>query len=159
MDIQIPSNLERLLWYVSGMDSEAIADLMHRHSQTGDVTVPDEWMGEIRSQFIADRVSDQETLATIKHTRDEFGLTIDPHTATAMCVANNRSHSGRPGAGSIDLVVETAAPDKFLDAVEQALGERPELHPQLEALLNMPERSTSIQATFEALDSAIRGLV
>ncbi len=124
MDIQVSSNFERLLWEASNRDGESVAALLAEFRAEGDVEVPESWVDAIRSEFAASRLSDEGTLAEIRRVHDELGLIVDPHTAVGI-------HGARKYASleaEIPMVVMgTADPAKFGDAVESAIGLRPEL--------------------------------
>lgn len=137
MDIQIPSNLERILWHFSGQDSQLIASLMAEYKTNKNVKFPDEIMEQLRSEFMAGSASNEETFDTIAKVYNDHQIVIDPHTAAGVAVARKLDSGAN---NSHNIVAETAAPDKFLDAVSQAIGARPGLHPQLEELLGKSER-------------------
>ncbi len=92
-------------------------------------------MESIRSEFTAGRCDDEQTLAEIQRVHEEIGILIDPHTAVGLQVAR-RSRRDQ----SIPMVVlATADPAKFPDAVETATGVRPPLPPFLSELFDRPE--------------------
>ena len=135
MDIQVSSNFERLLWEASGRDGAAVAELIGEFRSTGQVKVPEPWVKEIRSEFAATRVDDDETLAEIARVHGDLGLLVDPHTAVALVAARRMRRD--PAVPMITLA--TADPAKFPDAVEKATGVRPPLPSFLSELLDRPE--------------------
>ena len=95
---------------------------------------------EIRAVFSADRADEQETAATIRTMLRETGHLIDPHTAVGVAVAEKEIRDR-----SIPIVVlGTAHPAKFPDAVEAASGMRPALPDWLADLNRRPERATTL---------------
>jgi threonine synthase len=136
MDIGVSSNFERLLWEASGRDGAAVAELLTRFRAEGDVEVPAPWAETIRHRFDGARLDDAGTLDVIRHTHDELGLVLDPHTAVGLHGA--RAARRDPQVPMITLA--TAHPAKFPDAVERATGRRPELPPFLAELFDRPER-------------------
>jgi threonine synthase len=78
------------------------------------------------------------------------GYLLDPHTATAWHVSE-QNRTGRR-----QVVVGTAHPAKFADAVEKATGARPEPPPGFEDLFTRPERLTRIGADASELESLLR---
>ena len=86
-------------------------------------------------------------IATI---RAETGQVICPHTAVGVAVARQNL---RPGVPMITLA--TAHPAKFPDAVQAAIGLRPDLPPQMAGLFQRPERSTRVENDAEKLKSLI----
>ncbi len=135
MDIQISSNFERILWEASGRDGAAVEALLATFRAEGDVEVPAAWVGAIRADFVADRLSDEGTIAIIKETHDRLDLLVDPHTAVGISAAQRMRADN-----TIPMVtLATAAPAKFPDAVELATGVRPELPPFLSELFDRKE--------------------
>ncbi|GIU84089.1 MAG: threonine synthase [Acidimicrobiales bacterium] len=140
MDIQVSSNLERLLFEASGRDGEAVAELLGRFEATGRAEVPPPWMDEVRELFDAERLDDVATVETIAAVHRDFGIVVDPHTAVGVGVAETRTLT--PPV----VVAATAHPAKFPEAVERAIGVRPELPPRLADLTERPERMTIVDA-------------
>lgn len=115
MDILISSNLERLLFHVSG-SSEKVAGWMQDLAQTGMYTVDAETLAKIQENFAAGFASDEEGAAEIQTRFAEDGYLCDTHTAVAFRVAE----SCRSTAPMI--VLSTASPFKFPRDVLAALG-------------------------------------
>ena len=155
MDIQVSSNFERLLWEASERDGEAVAELLSTFRSAGRAVVPEPWVERIRSEFDADMVDDDETVAEIARVYEEIGLVIDPHTAVGLVAARkNRRDPEVPM-----ITVATADPAKFPDAVERAIGERPALPPFLSELHSRPERYEVIANDPAALTDFFAGRV
>ena len=136
MDIQISSNFERLLYDLYGRDGRALAQAMAAFRNSGRLEVGANALAGVRELFECGRVDDQGTLEAIADCRKRFGETIDPHTAVGYAVA--RQH--RRDAKVPMVLLATAHPPKFPDAVEKATGERPALPPRLADLLARTER-------------------
>src|SRR5437868_4930009 len=135
MDIQISSNFERLLFEASGRDADSVRRLMASLKQSGRFVLPDAMLAAIREEFDAGRADETETSAAIRAAWREAGDLVDPHTAVALAVADrNTSDSGIP-----NIVLSTAHPAKFPDAVEAACGVRPQLPAWLEDLMTKQE--------------------
>lgn len=154
MDIQVSSNFERLLWEASGRDGEAVTRLLHEFRTEGDAAVPDVWVDHIRSEFDSGRANDDETLSEMKRVHDELGLLIDPHTAVALKVAREqRDDSGQPM-----VILSTADPAKFPDAVKAATGVHPELPSFLAELHERSEHVERSTANLESITAQLRAL-
>ena len=125
MDIQISSNFERLLFDLYGRDGKALADAMTAFRSTGTLKVGANALGGVRELFDAGRLDDEGTLAAIADCRKRYGETLDPHTAVGYAVA--QQHRRDPAVPMV--VLATAHPAKFPDAVQKATGERPALPP------------------------------
>ncbi len=152
MDIQVSSNFERLLFEAYGRDDAALRGLMANLSQSGSFTVAPAPMERIRSEFDAVRVDEAETAAEMGRTWREAGVVLDPHTAVGVAAA--RRALARDPATPV-LVLGTAHPAKFPDAVVRATGQRPALPPHLADLLDRPERFTVLPNAVAAVERFI----
>ena len=151
MDIQISSNFERLLFDANGRDPAAIRALMASLDQSRTFTIKANALAAIRGMFSAARADEQETAATIRTLKREADYIADPHTAVAIAVAEKEAHDP-----SVPMVVlSTAHPAKFPDAVEKACGVRPALPDWLGGLNEKPERQTRLPANQAAVEKFI----
>jgi threonine synthase len=148
MDIQISSNFERLLFETCGRDAKTVTALMGSLAQSRRFTVPAQALKQMRALFTADRASEQESAATIRAWMHEAGYCADPHTAVALAVAEKETRDP-----SVPMVVlSTAHPAKFPDAVAAACGTRPELPDWLADLPKRPERVSVLPADQAAVE-------
>jgi len=153
MDIQVSSNFERLLWEASGRDGEAVTQLLSEFRASGDVEVPSDWVEAIRAEFCAVRLDDEGTVEQIRRTHDDLGLVIDPHTAVGVYGAHEFAD------GKVPMVVMgTADPAKFPDAVEAAIGERPELPNFLSELFSRQEHYENSPADLGSIAQHLRAV-
>ncbi len=151
MDIQVSSNFERLLFEASGRDGKAVRAMMASLAQSGSFTISSRALAEIRTSFSAARADEQEVSACIRTVLRETGRCVDPHTAVGIAVAEKE-----PRDPSVPMIVlGTAHPAKFPDAVEAACGERPDLPDWLDDLNERPERVTSLAAEQGAVERFI----
>ena len=149
MDIQVSSNLERLLFELYGRDGEAVADLLGQFREAGVVSVPPERLAVASEILSASRVDEAATTATIERYHDRHGLIVDPHTAVGLDAAERlRSDPAVP-----QVTMATAHPAKFPDAVEAATGVRPALPDRLADLFDRPEHYDTLPVD-QALVSA-----
>jgi threonine synthase len=151
MDIQISSNFERLLFDLYGRDGRALADAMTAFRSTGTLKVGANALGGVRALFDAGRLDDEGTLAAIADCRKRYGETLDPHTAVGYAVA--QEHRRDPKVPMV--VLATAHPAKFPDAVQKATGERPALPPRMADLFQRTERVDGLPNDIEALKELI----
>ena len=120
MDILVSSNLERLLYLLSGCDTALVAGLMGKLNTEGVYTVSDEMKAAIGESFWAGYCDDAGAAATIRKVYTEQNYLMDTHTAAGWAVAEdyvNRSGDTRPM-----VVLSTASPYKFPAAVLEAIG-------------------------------------
>ena len=154
MDILVSSNLERLLYLLSG-DTALVAGLMKDLSEQGFYRVPDALLGAIQAEFAAGYCDDAQAEAVIGRVYREQGYLMDPHTACGWAAAE--THRG----DATTVVLSTASPYKFSTAVLTAIGadisgseydrmERMQaltgipIPPALAALRTKPERHTGV---------------
>ena len=122
MDILVSSNLERLLYLLSG-DCALVASLMEQLSSTGSYTVPEALRKEIQDQFWADFCDDAGAEKVIGKVFKDYGYLCDPHTAAGWAAAEN--YVNQTGDDRAMVVLSTASPYKFPEAVLTAIGETP----------------------------------
>jgi threonine synthase len=149
MDIQVSSNLERLLFDLLGRDGRATAELLAEFRATGHVDAPrpDGWWGA--------RVDDEETRTVIAEHHARAGMLLDPHTAVGVGAVDRVDDL--PDAPVVCLA--TAHPAKFPDAVESATGIRPPLPAHYADLFDREERAESVDADLAAVQALVRRLV
>ncbi|MBR0087565.1 MAG: threonine synthase [Lachnospiraceae bacterium] len=121
MDILVSSNLERLLYMLSGNDASYTASLMRDLSEKGRYEVTPELLQKIRETFACGFADDEATKKTIGRVFKENGYLMDPHTAIAWAVSEDFSSSGDPDASLPNIVLSTASPYKFPQAVSDSL--------------------------------------
>jgi len=137
MDIQVSSNFERLLFEAHGRDAAAVRRLMDGLKQSGSFTIADAPLAKIRSEFDAGRSTTADTALVIKDVLAQSGYLLDPHSAIGLKVAREKV-----GAGVPSIVLATAHPAKFPDAVEAASGVHPALPLWLGDLMQRKEQYT-----------------
>jgi threonine synthase len=120
MDILVSSNLERLLFTISGGDDALIASYMESLKTDGKYEVTGAIIEKIRRDFACGRCDDDETARTIADTFNGSRYLIDTHTAVAYSVL--RSYRAETGDDTPAVVVSTASAFKFCDSVLSALG-------------------------------------
>jgi threonine synthase len=151
MDIQVSSNFERLLFDLLGRDGPAVAEAMQAFRSDGRLPDSARLAADARGLFAAHRLDDQETIDVIRSVHQETGMLIDPHTAVAVGAARKT-----PRDGTKRIVLATAHPAKFPDAVEKASGLRPPLPDHLSDLLERPERAQTLDNDLDVVRDYVR---
>jgi threonine synthase len=151
MDIQVSSNFERLLFEAYDRDAAAVRALMHSLAQSKSFSVAPHALSAIRSEFSADRAGEEEVAATIRTVLRETGQLIDPHTAVGVAVAEKEQRD--PALPMI--VLSTAHPAKFPDAVQTACGIKPALPEWLGDLGSRPEKVTHLPADQNQIERCV----
>ncbi len=102
-------------------------------------------------------VSDEETVATIRSVHDRFGYVMEPHTAVAFRALERyrslENHAEEPG-----IVLSTAHPAKFLEAIEETLDKKIEIPSNLQELMEKKKCATLIRPEYKELASFLNGL-
>ncbi len=154
MDIQISSNFERYLFEASGRDAGFIRGIMGALAQgrrfelgpTADL---------FAKEFGAAAASEAEVADAIRHTKAASGYIMDPHTACGLVALEAAKLAPQtPG-----IVLSTAHPAKFPDAMERITGERPGLPERLSTLLTDPERFPVLENDLGAVKTFIEDAV
>ena len=123
MDILVSSNLERLVFELTGRDAALTAERMHSLSETGKYTITAEELKALRSEFSAGFTSEDDTVECIYEYFTEYGYPMDTHTGVAMSVADRYLEKRDPLAPKhVMVVVSTASPYKFPQDVLYALS-------------------------------------
>ncbi len=169
MDILISSNLERLLFELTGRDEQAVNAMMAQLKTQGRYDISGKAREALEADFYADWCDEAETMACIKRTFEQKGYLLDTHTAVAMGVYEKYKQSGDD---TKTVVVSTASPYKFPADVLSSLGVNTQgmdsfemarelsritgtpLPQQITALETKPVRFTAV-ADRDALPSAV----
>ncbi len=123
MDILISSNLERLLFELTGRDPHMVCAMMKRLKETGSYGIGETAQHALEADFYADWCDESETMACIKNTFESKGYLLDTHTAVAAAVYEKYKKTGDTAK---TVIVSTASPYKFPQDVLQSLGESTE---------------------------------
>lgn len=150
MDVQAPSNFERLVFEASGRDADLTRGLFADFARDGRMVLPGDLLAALRREVSAVSVSEAETADEIARIHVETGRVICPHTAVALRAARGLDRSKGPV-----VALSTAHAAKFPESVQAALGVAPLRPPQLEGLDGRTERFETVDATLEAVLSAI----
>jgi threonine synthase len=121
MDILISSNLERLLYHLSGDNDKTVCDLMQSLKETGKYEVSADIKAALSDLFAAGFCDDEATKTQIGETFEKFGYTLDTHTAVAVKVYGDYREA--TGDKTPTIIASTASPFKFSRAVLSAVSE------------------------------------
>lgn len=146
MDIQVASNLERFFSLAGGGDR--VADWMAQFEKSGKLETP-RLEGP---EMVSGRADRAQILQAIRDYHEQVGVVLCPHTAVAWHVARQLPQIGP------EVVIATAHPGKFPEAVGEALGQPYPGHPALEALRDRPRRAVSLPAEAVAVRQWLEGL-
>lgn len=119
MDILVSSNLERLIYEVSGRNSEIVNNLMNDLQERSIYSIPTELKSKF-TDFWGGYATEEEVYASIKKVYEEKNYVIDTHTAVAQVVYEKYKHN--TGDTTVPLIASTASPFKFPESICKALG-------------------------------------
>jgi len=134
MDIQAASNFERYLYYLVDEEPEKTKEIMEDFAMNGMLNLSP-YVDQIRRDFSASSISENEVRATIKQFKDEYNYVLDPHSSVGVCAALQHKKQGVPM-----VCLATAHPAKFGDTVEQATGTKVELPESLQKIMTKDTR-------------------
>lgn len=152
MDIQVSSNFERLLFDLYDRDGGAVTGLMDAFTVSGRFDVNEAALKRARALFDSDRVTEEETAATIARTLETSAVLVDPHTAVGLQAAADC----RRDAAVPMVTLATAHPAKFPDAVKAASGRHPALPERMGDLFTRPERCDRLPNDLDQVKAFIR---
>ncbi len=152
MDISKASNFERFVYDLVGQDAAKVRELWGAVDKGGSF--------DLKAQGYFDKVPNfgftsgasnhAARMATIRETQAQYGVVIDTHTADGLKVALEHREKDVPM-----IVLETALPAKFEDAIAEALGHSPERPASLEGIENLPQRFTVMDVSVDAIKNFI----
>lgn len=120
MDILISSNLERLIYRLTGNDAQKSKELMESLSSDGNYEITSQ-MREQLKDFYGNFASEEETAAAIKKIFEDEGYLMDTHTAVAASVYEKYKKDTEDTTPTV--IASTASPYKFTRSVMDAIGD------------------------------------
>lgn len=121
MDILISSNFERFLYYMTG-SAQSVAAAMKSLKEEGRYTIPKETLEKISAEMLGGWADEAAMSRAIHDVYEKYEYLMDPHTAVAYAVYLDLRRKGKIARGTHTVIVSTAHPYKFPDAVAGALG-------------------------------------
>ena len=151
MDIGISSNFERYLFEASGRDAALIRAQMDGLKQSGRFELSAQLHATLKAEFAAASASESEIANAIKTTRESSAYIADPHTACGLVAVNKTQHDSTNPV----VILATASPAKFPEAMVQLTGEHPHLPQRLSQLMIDPERIAHVANDLAAIESFV----
>ena len=159
MDIQVSSNFERLLFEASGRDPALIRGLMASLGQSGSFDLPGPMLSVIRQDFAALSATEPEVQAGIAQFDQSTKRLIDPHTSVGWVVAQKARNAGLVKADEPLVVLSTAHPAKFADAVVAATGKQPEVPDRMMDIQQREERLHALPGDAASVKAFVRSQI
>jgi threonine synthase len=151
MDIQVSSNFERYLFEASGRNAAVVRAQMGSLQQSGRFEIGAA-MADFQKQFAASWAGEEKVAETVRTIRKDTGYILDPHTACGVVAA--QQHQGDRTTPMV--VLATAHPAKFPDAVSEMIGERPQLPQRLSSLMRDEERIQHVGNDLKEIEALVR---
>ena len=134
MDIQIASNFERLLYDLNDGDDIQTAEVMKNIKENGKYIIDQKKLNIINNNFLSSRMSEEEVLKTINTVYEKYSIVLDPHSAIGYGAFDKINLNGN------NIVLATAHPCKFPDAIKKAINLKADLPEELMFVLNEEEK-------------------
>ena len=157
MDISKASNFERFVYDLVGRDPARVGALFHKVETAGGFDLSgkpgsdgDEWAQVANYGFLSGRSTHKDRVATIRDVQDDYGITIDTHTADGVKVARENMEDGVPM-----IVLETALAAKFNETILEALGLDAERPAGFEDIESLPQKFVVMEADVAAMKAYI----
>ncbi|QIQ86662.1 threonine synthase [Erythrobacter sp.] len=150
MDIQVSSNFERLLFDCGGRDGAAMAQQMAGFAKTRAMQLTNAQAEGAARLFLGLSADQDATARAIQWAHQAAGQIIDPHTAVGLSAAREATAAGEVDPAVPMVTLATAHPAKFREAVERAIGVRPNLPPRVGDLFGREESVTELSGDYEA---------
>ncbi len=151
MDIQLASNFERLIYYINNSDSQITSNIMKK-IKLNSYQIDKSSLEIIQKDFLSEACNKEETLSIIKKNYEENNKILDPHTAVGVGVAEKLSVNDC-------VVLSTAHPCKFPDAINEAINKHEKLPEELEHLLNKDENFEVLKNNTEEVKQFIKSRI
>lgn len=152
MDISKASNFERFVFDLVGRDASKVRELWASVDAGGAFDIKQAGLFDKVAEygFVSGSSNHASRMNTIRETEAKYGVVIDTHTADGLKVALEQRDVNMPM-----LVLETALPAKFEDAITEALGHAPERPAALEGIEALPQRFEVMNADVDAIKAYI----
>jgi threonine synthase len=150
MDIQIASNFERLIYDLNNGNDLQTSNAMKDIKDKGKYIIDQEKLYKINIDFLSSRMSEKEVLKTIKLVYEKFNVVLDPHSAIAYGAYDKLNVSGN------NIVLATAHPCKFPDAITNAINLKTELPEKLMFILDEKENYDIIDNNVDKVKQYIK---
>ena len=121
MDIQISSNLERLIYKIAGNDAEKNRNFMEQLGAEGKYEITEEMKEKLR-EFYGNYANEEETAQTIRQVYEETGYVLDTHTAVGKAVYEKYKKDTQDNTKTV--IASTASPFKFTRSVMTAIDKK-----------------------------------
>ena len=153
MDIQIASNFERLIFDLNNHSDKKTINVMESIKEKGKYAIQKDCLDKINVDFLSSRMDENEVLNTIKTVYEKFDKVLDPHSAIGYGAFDKVNLKGN------NIVLATAHPCKFPDAIEKAINIKADLPEELRFILDQKENYDIIENNLKQVKQYILGKI
>jgi|TARA_A100001011_G_scaffold390498_1_gene474060 threonine synthase len=150
MDIQLASNFERLIYDLNNHNDEKTTKAMKDIKENGKYLISEENLNKINNHFLSSSMNENEVLNIIKDVHTKFNMILDPHTAIGYGAFDKVKLEGN------NIVLATAHPCKFPDAIEKAINIKSELPNELLYILDEKENYDIVENNLDKIKNHIK---
>jgi len=150
MDIQIASNFERLLYDLNNGNDIHTVEVMKNIKENGKYKINQEKLNVINNDFLSSRMSEEEVIKTINIVYEKYKIVLDPHSAIGYGAFDKINLDGN------NIVLATAHPCKFPDAIKKAINLKADLPEELMFVLNEKEKFNIIDNNVDKIKKYIK---
>ena len=150
MDIQLASNFERLIYDLNNHNDEKTTKAMKDIKENGKYLISEENLNKINNHFLSSSMNENEVLNIIKDVHTKFNMILDPHTAIGYGAFDKVKLEGN------NIVLATAHPCKFPDAIEKAINIKSELPNELLYVLDEKENYDIVENNLDKIKNHIK---
>jgi len=154
MDIQIASNFERLIYDLNDCDDVKTKDIMKGIKEDGKYILSKKILEKINQNFLSASLNEDEVLKVIQEVYEKHKVILDPHSAIAFGALKKKT-----GLEGNNVVLATAHPCKFPDAIDNAISVRPSLPEKLKYIMDEKENYDMISNNLDKIKKHIKGKI
>ena len=150
MDIQIASNFERLIYDLNNCNDTKTISAMKDIKEKGQYLIDKKNLDKINIDFLSSQMNEDETLKTIKTVYEKFNIVLDPHTAIGYGAFDKVNLKGN------NIVLATAHPCKFPDAIKRSININAKLPDELSFIMKEKEDYDILENNLEKIKQHIK---
>ena len=150
MDIQIASNFERLIYDLNNHNDVETKNIMEKIKKKKEYIISKENLKKIQKDFLSENLSENETLDTIKEVFEKYKIILDPHSAIGFGALKKIKLKGN------NVVLATAHPSKFPEAINNSISIKPSLPDKLKYVLDEKENYDIVPNNLDKIKQYIK---
>ena len=150
MDIQIASNFERLIYDLNNLNDKETKKIMNKIKQEGKYIISNKNLEKINKDFLSTNMNEKEIVNVIKKVYEKYNVILDPHSAIGFGALKKLNLE------SENVVLATAHPCKFPDAIERSINIKPNLPDELMYIMDEAEKYDIISNNLNEIKQHIK---